>query len=184
MRRCACLNWIKSEDNKFLILNESDKFQAQNLSIEEQEGHPGEAQRSIYTGLYTWLERFHVSLLKTRVYVLWLFWHKLTKFSLLKYDILRNWYYTVPTFVKSQQKCSILTFKSLSKIENTRLCNSWQNTNLTSTFTRIRTERGRGGWFCTPFKAERRRWCAATTSLKFSLWKWWVEANGSCSVSV
>lgn len=49
MQRCARLNWIKSKDNKFLILNESDEFQAQNLSIEEEKSHPGEAQRSIYT---------------------------------------------------------------------------------------------------------------------------------------
>ncbi|NP_001027804.1 interleukin-18 [Takifugu rubripes] len=32
--------WIKSKDNKFLILNESAEFQCQNLSIQEQEYYP------------------------------------------------------------------------------------------------------------------------------------------------
>lgn len=42
--KCVSLKWIRSKNNKFLILNDSNEFQAQNLSTDEQEHHPGEAQ--------------------------------------------------------------------------------------------------------------------------------------------
>lgn len=59
-----------------------------------------------------------------------------------------------------------------------------QNTNFTSEFTRTRTKWGGWGCFCTPVRTGRRWWCAATTSSKFTLWKWWVDANGSGGVKV
>lgn len=36
--------WIKSRDNKFLILNESAELKCCNLSIQEEEYYSGEAQ--------------------------------------------------------------------------------------------------------------------------------------------
>lgn len=37
-------NWIKSKDNKFLILNGELQFQAQNLTTEQQQRQPGKMQ--------------------------------------------------------------------------------------------------------------------------------------------
>lgn len=37
-------NWIKSKDNKFLILNAEEQFQAQNLTTEQQQCQPGKMQ--------------------------------------------------------------------------------------------------------------------------------------------
>lgn len=37
-------NWIKSKDNKFLILNAEGQFQAQNLTTEQQQCQPGKMQ--------------------------------------------------------------------------------------------------------------------------------------------
>lgn len=42
--KCDFQKWIKSKDNKFLILNERAEFQGQNLSIQEQEHCLGKAQ--------------------------------------------------------------------------------------------------------------------------------------------
>lgn len=40
--------WIKSSDNKFLILNEEEKFQIEDRSTDWQECHPGTVPQ--YTG--------------------------------------------------------------------------------------------------------------------------------------
>lgn len=38
--KCVSLKWIRSKNNKFLILNDCSEFQAQNLTTTEQEHHP------------------------------------------------------------------------------------------------------------------------------------------------
>lgn len=48
--KCVKVNWIKSSDNKFLILNQEQELQGKNLSIDEQESHPGEAQSPVFVG--------------------------------------------------------------------------------------------------------------------------------------
>lgn len=153
--------WIKSKDNKFLILNESAELQCSDLSIQEQEYYSGESRATPNT---------------TLPFVTVVLAHKDQVLALKELDFQDSSLHSATiskVAVKKQH------FGTSRHGEHQRLWNSLQNTNFTSAFTRTRTRWGGWGWFCTPAKTRRRWWCAATTCGKFTPWKWWVEANGS-----
>lgn len=128
--RCDFQRWIKSKDNKFLILNEKAEFQCHNLSIQEQECHSGEAQQPIWE-----LRAIPRLTLKTAFYVVMVVLAQ-EVLALKVLDLQELILHNISTVAVKMQH-----FGTLKHFENTNVCGHFlQKTNFTSAFTRTRTQ--------------------------------------------